>query len=85
MITINNYPPCHGHKGDLHTENNDEGGECPRSINKCLVSQSTIKQGARAFGYQYCTLTKVAIMSDYEKVDIINDLWPELHYCTGLT
>ena len=49
------------------------------------MSQSTIKLGARAFGYQYCALTKVAIISDYEKVNISNDLWPELHYCESLT
>ena len=55
---------------DLHTEDDDEGGECPTRVGKCLGRFKSHSTSRKRVVARYYALTKFAIMNGYKKADV---------------
>jgi hypothetical protein len=70
-------------RDDLHTENDDEGSECPRSKEQGLWVKVSFNGEEK--GDWYCSLTMMVTINGYEKVLINDDLHHEHQYYQSLT
>ena len=55
---------------DLHTEDDDEGGECPTRVGKRLGRSKSYSTGRQRVVARYDALTKFATMNGYKEADV---------------